>query len=154
MDETWMREAIGLALEGAKRGDGGPFGAVVVREGAIVGRGWNQVLATNDPTAHAEIVAIREAAARLGNYHLQGCTIYASCEPCPMCLAASYWAQVDRIVYGATAEDAAQVGFADDFIRRELLQGEARSLPLVPLLRDEALGPFEYWAQKPDKQMY
>ena len=155
MHEQFLREAIRLALEGLQQGAGGPFGAVVVQGETIVGRGFNRVLATNDPTAHAEVIAIREACALLGDHHLHGCTVYASCEPCPMCLAACYWAQADRIYYGATATDAAAAGFADDFIRQDIVRPlPQRLLQLTPLLHDEALAPFAAWQAKVDRQLY
>lgn len=155
MHEQYLREAIRLALEGSQAGFGGPFGAVIVRDGQVSGQGCNQVLATSDPTAHAEVVAIRAACRKLGQPHLTGCTIYASCEPCPMCLAACYWAQVGDIYYGATAADAAAAGFADDFIRRDLLLPPAeRRLLLQPLLRTEALAPFIAWQANVDRQHY
>ena len=155
MHETFLREAFRLANEGLQRGDGGPFGSVIVLDGEIVGRGWNQVLATNDPTAHAEVVAIRDACARLGTFHLTNSIVYASCEPCPMCLAACYWAQAGEIIYGATALDAANAGFADDFIRRDLLEPTtSRQLSLRQMLHDEALAPFHIWQAKEDRQPY
>ncbi len=141
-----MREAIRLALEHSAAGDGGPFGAVVVRGEEIVGRGWNQVVATHDPTAHAEVMAIRAAGARLGTFDLGGCEIYASCEPCPMCLAAIHWARLDRLYYAATAADAAAAGFDDAAIARELrLPANRRRLPSQTGLRDEALEAFRRW---------
>jgi tRNA(Arg) A34 adenosine deaminase TadA len=155
MHEDYLREAIRLAIEGVSRGDGGPFGSVIVREGAIIGRGWNRVLLTNDPTAHAEVVAIREACALLGNYHLTGSIVYASCEPCPMCHAACYWAQCERVYYAATAIDAAAAGFADDFIRRDLIEPlESRKLILAQMLPGERLQPFNAWQAKADRKMY
>jgi tRNA(Arg) A34 adenosine deaminase TadA len=155
MHEDFLREAIRLAIEGMQRGDGGPFGAVIVQDGQIIGRGWNRVLATNDPTAHAEVVAIRAACSQIASFHLAGCIVYASCEPCPMCLAACYWAQAERVYYGATGADAAAAGFADDFIRRDLL-GPAtdRKLVVAQLLPSEALQPFAAWQAKADRQMY
>src|SRR6187549_461770 len=119
-DSIFMQEAIRLAIEGVNAGRGGPFGAVVVKDGQIVGRGCNQVTSTNDPTAHAEVVAIRDACQKLGTFRLAGCEIYASCEPCPMCLATIYWSRIERFYYGCTAADAAAIGFSDDFIRQEL----------------------------------
>jgi guanine deaminase len=155
MHDDYLREAIELAIRGLERGDGGPFGAVIVQNGVVIGRGWNRVLATNDPTAHAEVVAIREACAQLATYHLTGCTVYASCEPCPMCLAACYWAQAEHVYYAATALDAAAAGFADDFIRRDLLEPVAgRKLVLEQRLPEEALRPFATWQAKPDRRMY
>jgi tRNA(Arg) A34 adenosine deaminase TadA len=153
--EIYLREAIQLAIDGVQRGDGGPFGAVIVLDGVVIGRGCNRVLRTNDPTAHAEVVALREACARVGNFHLPRAIVYASCEPCPMCLAACYWAQVERVIHGATALDAAAAGFADDFIRRDMLAPPAsRQLVLESLLHDEALRPFATWQAKVDRQMY
>ena len=138
-----------------ERGEGGPFGAVVVRAGEVVGRGYNRVLSTNDPTAHAEVVAIRNACAQVGHFHLTGCTIYASCEPCPMCHAACYWAQADRVYYGATGQDADAAGFADDFIRRDLLTPlPHRKLSLEQHLHDEAMAAFTAWQAKLDRQLY
>lgn len=155
MHEQYLREAIRLAIEGLQQGAGGPFGAVVVRDGEVIGRGFNRVLGTNDPTAHAEVTAIRQACAHVGKHHLAGATIYASCEPCPMCLAACYWAQIDRVFYSATAAEAAAAGFADDFIRRDLLLPlEKRRLPLTPLLREEAGAPFAAWQAKADREHY
>ena len=154
MHEDFLREAIRLAIEGMGRGDGGPFGAVIVRDGAVIGRGWNRVL-LNDATAHAEVVAIRDACQALQDYHLTGSIVYASCEPCPMCLAACYWAQCERVYYAATAADAQAAGFADDFIRRDLIEPlENRKLILAQLLPHEALQPFDAWRAKSDRQMY
>jgi tRNA(Arg) A34 adenosine deaminase TadA len=155
MHETFLREAIALAKEGSARGEGGPFGAVIVRDGQVLGRGWNRVLVDHDPTAHAEVVAIRNACASVGDFHLPGAIVYASCEPCPMCLAAAYWARVERIYFGCLSQDAAQIGFADDFIRQELpLPADERSIPLVPLLRDEALQVFHAWQANANRRMY
>ena len=155
MKKQWMREAIALAREGAARGDGGPFGAVVVRDREVVGRGWNRVLAERDPTAHAEIIAIREAARRLGAYHLRGALLYTSCEPCPMCLGAAYWARLEGICYGATADDAAAIGFDDRFIYQDLARPrEGRRIPMVPALRDEVLALFGEWVGSGRKVIY
>ena len=138
-----------------REGRGGPFGAVVARDGVIVARGWNAVTSTSDPTAHAEIVAIRRACRKQGTFSLAGCVLYASCEPCPMCLAAAYWARVDRLVYAATREDAARAGFDDDRIYREIpLPPHARSLPTAQHLRADALVVFEEWLAKPDRVPY
>lgn len=137
------------------RGAGGPFGAVIVKGGAIVGRGHNEVTSTNDPTAHAEIVAIRRACARLGDFQLLGCEVYATCEPCPMCLGALYWARPSKIYFASTREDAAQIGFDDRSIYDELaLAIPRRSMPMVQMLRDEAQSLFETWQQKSDKIEY
>lgn len=153
--QAYLREALRLAIEGMHRGAGGPFGAVVVRDGQILGRGYNRVLETHDPTAHAEVVAIRQACQMVGHHHLDGCLVYASCEPCPMCLATCYWAQVDRIYFGASAVDAAAAGFADDYIRRDLARPVAeRQLLLESLLADEAQAPFDAWRNKVNRQHY
>lgn len=141
-----MREAIDLAREGMTTGQGGPFGSVVVRDGEIIGRGCNMVTSTNDPTAHAEVVAIRDACQNLGTFQLDGCTLYASCEPCPMCLGAIYWARPSRIVYGAFHSDAAGAGFDDQFIYEELDKPrEQRHIPMQQRLRDEANAVFREW---------
>ena len=154
LDARMMREAIRLADASVVRG-GGPFGAVVVKDGKVVAGSANSVTLDNDPTAHAEVNAIREACRRLGTFNLKGCTIYSSCEPCPMCLAAIYWAGIDRIYYANTRKDAAAIGFADDRIYDELaLPLEQRTLPITPLLRDEALGTFHRWEEKEDKTEY
>ncbi|MFH1923317.1 MAG: nucleoside deaminase [Planctomycetota bacterium] len=155
MDERFLREAIRLSLEKMEAGDGGPFGAVVVRNGQVVGVGWNRVTSTNDPTAHAEIVALRDACSRLGTFELSGCQLYSSCEPCPMCLAAIYWARIDRLYYAAAAEDAAQAGFDDSWIAREIVLPPAeRSLPTAQHLRQEALAAFQAWVKKEDRVEY
>jgi len=144
--EAFMREAIALASRGVERGDGGPFGAVVAQGGRIIGRGWNRVVGASDPTAHAEIIAIRDAARRLGTFRLSGCELFATCEPCPMCLGAAYWARLERIFYAASGSDAAAMGFDDLFIREELGRpAPARRLPARQLLRDEALEVFTEW---------
>jgi tRNA(Arg) A34 adenosine deaminase TadA len=136
-------------------GAGGPFGAVIVKDGRIVGEGWNRVTSTNDPTAHAEVVAIREACRALGTFKLDGAVLYTSCEPCPMCLAATYWARIGRIVYANSRADAAAIGFDDDFLYREIpLPLEARSIPIVRALAGEAIRVFEDWAAKPDRIAY
>lgn len=149
-----MREAIKLSAESVQSG-GGPFGAVIVRNGEIIARGENRVTVCNDPTAHAEVSAIREAAARMGTYDLSGCEIYSSCEPCPMCLGAIYWARLDRLYYAGTRADAANVGFDDAHIYEELpLDPSQRELPTQTLLREEAQRVFEAWAGKLDKKEY
>ena len=153
-DERFMREAIRLADESVERG-GGPFGAVIVKDGAIVARGANSVTLDNDPTAHAEVNAIRAACRSLGTFDLAGCTVYTSCEPCPMCLAAIYWAGISRIYFGNTRKDAAAIDFADDHIYNELSRPlEQRSVPITPLLRNEALHTFTRWEEKTDKTTY
>jgi guanine deaminase len=145
-DDFFLREAIQLAREGMTSGEGGPFGSVIVRDGVIVGKGCNRVTSTNDPTAHAEVVAIRDACQNLGTFQLDGCTLYASCEPCPMCLGAIYWARPSRIVYAAFHTDAADAGFDDQFIYEEIDKPrEERHIPMHQLLRDEANTVFEEW---------
>lgn len=154
-DSKFMRHAIELARAGMASNAGGPFGAVIVHDGAIIGEGNNSVTSTNDPTAHAEIIAIREACKALGNFQLDGCTIYTSCEPCPMCLGAIYWARPERVVYACTREDAANIGFDDDFIYSELKKAnEDREMVMESLMRGEALEVFRAWAEKPDKVEY
>ena len=153
-DKQMMREAIRLATESVERG-GGPFGAVIVKDGEIIAGRSNSVTIDNDPTAHAEVNAIRDAARRLGTFDLSGCTVYTSCEPCPMCLGAIYWAHIDRIFYGNNRSDAATIGFDDDFIYRELNKPMAsRSIPIRPLLQEEALSSFRLWDGKTDKTDY
>jgi tRNA(Arg) A34 adenosine deaminase TadA len=142
----YMREANRLAEEGMRRGDGGPFGAVIVKDDEIIGRGWNRVLETNDPTAHAEIVALRDACARLGSYWLEDCRLFVNCEPCPMCLAAVYWARIASITYGADRKDAADIGFDDDLIYREVcLPPGQRILACSQNGRPEALQVMRIW---------
>lgn len=149
-----MREAIRLADESVQNG-GGPFGAVIVRNGEIVAGSANSVTRDNDPTAHAEVNTIRQACRKLGTFDLSDCVIYTSCEPCPMCLGAIYWAHISRIYYGNTKKDAADIDFADDFIYKELEQHkEARVVPAIPLLRNEALKTFRAWEEKQDKIEY
>jgi tRNA(Arg) A34 adenosine deaminase TadA len=151
----FMREAIRISLEKMRGNHGGPFGAVVVRRGRIVGRGWNRVTSTNDPTAHAEINAIREACRRLKTFRLDDCELYTSCEPCPMCLSAIYWARLKRVYYGNTRRDAAKIDFDDDLIYREVAQPIARRrIPMKQLLRSEAFKAFAEWQAKPDKTQY
>lgn len=151
----FMRRAIELSKQKMNENCGGPFGAVVVKGGKIIGEGWNAVTSTNDPTAHAEMMAIRAASAKTGNYHLTGCEIYTSCEPCPMCLAAIYWAHLDRIFYANTRNDAEDIGFDDEFIYRELALNEnKRTLPSKMILRNEAITAFEEWERKQDKVAY
>ena len=150
-----MTRAIELAKMGVDMNLGGPFGCVVVKDDIIIGEGNNRVTSTNDPTAHAEIVAIREACKALGAFQLDGCTVYTSCEPCPMCLGAIYWARPDRVFYACTREDAANIGFDDDFIYEELEKAnDQREMVLMNLMRDEALEVFNNWAAKTDKVEY
>ena len=150
-----MRHAIALSRRGMEGDAGGPFGALVVKDGQVVAEGWNQVTSTNDPTAHAEVVAIRRACAALGRFDLRGAVLYTSCEPCPMCLAAAYWARVDAVVFGNTRVEAAAIGFDDQWLYDEVPKPiEARSLPMRRLLGAEALEAFAAWAEKPSKIAY
>jgi guanine deaminase len=156
MNESFMREAIRLSHEMMKQGRGGPFGAVIVRQGQILSRGWNEVTTRNDPTAHAEIIAIREACQAAQTFRLSGCELYASCEPCPMCLGAAYWAHLDRVFFAATRADAAAAGFDDELIYKEILlpPDKRPHLPMVQFLRHEALEAFEEWAKSSAKIPY
>jgi hypothetical protein len=150
----FMREAIRLSDENVKNG-GGPFGAVIVKNGEIIATGVNRVTANNDPTAHAEVSAIRAAGQKLGTFDLSGCDIYTSCEPCPMCLGAIYWAHLDRMYYACNKDDAADAGFDDSFIYKELdLEASERRLKSENMLRSEALKTFEAWKEKGDKVEY
>ncbi len=150
-----MRAAIKLSRERMDAGFGGPFGAIVARGDRIVAEGFNEVTSSNDPTAHAEMTAIRNAAKAIGGFNLQGLTLYTSCEPCPMCLGAIYWARLDAVYYGNTREDAALIGFDDDHIYREFAKPMAgRSIPFVKLDLPEAAQAFQAWADKPDKVQY
>ena len=143
------------AIDFVLSGKGGPFGAVVVHDGKIVAEGVNRVTASNDPTAHAEVVAIREACAKLGSFTLKGCEIYTSCEPCPMCLGAIYWAHLGRIYFGNAAADASQIGFDDSFIYHEFAQPlPGRAIPMIPMMRENALAAFRAWQEKPNKVPY
>src|SRR5438309_594233 len=155
MKKKFMREAVRLSIAMMRRGKGGPFGAIVVKGGRIVGRGCNQVTSGNDPTAHAEIVAIRDACRRLKTFSLDGCDLYTSCEPCPMCLSAIYWARIRGVFYGNTRKDAARIAFDDDFIYREVaLPIRQRKLVMKQFLRREALTAFVEWETKADKIPY
>jgi guanine deaminase len=150
-----MRRAIELSIRNVHSGNGGPFAAVVVKDGEIVGEGANEVLATNDPSAHAEVIAIRAACQRLKTFQLTGCDVYTSCEPCPMCMGLIYWARPKSVYYANTAVDAANIGFDDAFIYHELtLAKSQRSVRMQQILRDEALAAFEAWQKKPDKIPY
>jgi guanine deaminase len=151
----FMARAIELSLENVRSGKGGPFAAVVVSAGKILAEGTNVVTSANDPTAHAEIVAIREACRKLGNFRLTGCEIYASCEPCPMCLGAIYWARPARIYFAANSEDAAKIGFDDSLIYDQLKKPvETRKIPITQLMREDALRVFHAWEEKADKIRY
>ncbi|WP_018477419.1 nucleoside deaminase [Pontibacter roseus] len=153
--EEFMREAIRLSIEKMEAGFGGPFGAVVVRNGEIIARGYNNVLATNDPTAHAEVDAIRKACQALGTYQLTDCDLYTSCEPCPMCLGAIYWARPRKVYYANTKADAARIDFDDQFIYEELEKDMSkRSIPMEQLLREEALEGFKAWEIKVNRTQY
>jgi len=153
--EEFMREAIRLSIEKMEAGFGGPFGAVIVRNGEIIARGYNNVLATNDPTAHAEVDAIRKACQAMGTHQLTDCDLYTSCEPCPMCLGAIYWARPRKVYYGNTKQDAAKIGFDDQFIYEELDKDlSERFIPMEQLLHEEALEGFKAWERKPDKAEY
>jgi tRNA(Arg) A34 adenosine deaminase TadA len=151
----FMSRAIELSKRNMETNAGGPFGAVVVKDGKIIGEGWNQVTSTNDPTAHAEVQAIRNACKNLNTFDLNGAEIFTSCEPCPMCLSAIYWARLGKIYYANTKKDAAAINFDDDFIYQEIPKPyPQRSIPLVPLMREEALQIFKIWGHKVDKIPY
>lgn len=153
--EKMMQKAIELSIKGSSEGKGGPFGAVVVKDGKIVGQGHNQVTSTNDPTAHAEVVAIRDACKNLGTFQLSDCELYTSCEPCPMCLGAIYWARPTRVYYANTREDAAAVGFDDAFIYEEIpLPLSERKIEMIQLGREEAQKAFIMWSEKENKIDY
>ncbi len=154
-DEHFLQEALKLALRSVREEDGGPFGALVVRDGEVLGRGINRVTASHDPTAHAEIEAIRMACQALGDHQLSGATLYCSCEPCPMCLGAIYWARAERIVYAADRQEAAEAGFDDNLIYEEIGRApDQRRIPSLRLALDERLEAFRLWADKEDKIEY
>ncbi|WP_196893417.1 nucleoside deaminase [Aureivirga marina] len=154
-DEKFMSEAVKAALNGMNNNEGGPFGCIIVKDGEIVGRGNNKVTSTNDPTAHAEVTAIRDACKNLGSFQLDDCIIYTSCEPCPMCLGAIYWARPKKVFYGSNHVDAANIGFDDQFIYKEIpLPYEERSIPFEQCGREFALEPFQKWTEKQDKIEY
>ena len=154
MHKKFMKKAIALSVENVKKG-GGPFGAVIVKDGRIIATGTNGVTRHNDPTAHAEVSAIRKASKKLGTFNLEGCVIYTSCEPCPMCLGAVYWAHLDKMYYGNTKTDAKNIGFDDSFIYDEIdLKPEKRKLKSEQILADEAIKAFEAWTNKEDKTEY
>lgn len=153
--EDLMREAIDFSAEKMRAGLGGPFGALVVKDGTVIARGFNKVTSDNDPTAHAEVIAIREACKVLDSFSLEGCEIYSSCEPCPMCLAAIYWARIDRIFFANSRADAAAIGFDDDRLYREISKPlSKRSLPIAQIEMAEARAVFREWEAKPDKIIY
>ena len=154
-EHDFMRRAIDLSAEKMRALKGGPFGAVIVKDGRIIAEGYNQVTSLNDPTAHAEVVAIREACRDLQTFSLAGCEIYASCEPCPMCLSAIYWARLDRLYYANTRRDAARIGFDDDHIYGEVARPlDQRTIPTTRLLAEDALAVFKEWEAMPDKVPY
>jgi guanine deaminase len=155
MSADFMRRAIALAIENIRSAQGGPFGALVVKDGRILAEGANRVTISNDPTAHAEVVAIREACRVLGDFQLPGCDLYTTCEPCPMCLGAIYWARPERVFYACLASDAAAAGFDDAFIYEELRRSlGARDLPMEQLLREESLSVFSLWNRQENKTPY
>ncbi|HEY3971791.1 MAG TPA: nucleoside deaminase [Candidatus Sulfotelmatobacter sp.] len=155
MDNPFMARAIQLSIDNVVSVRGGPFGAVIVKNGSVVAEGANRVTTTNDPTAHAEIVAIREACAKVGGFELRDCEIYTSCEPCPMCLGAIYWARIARVYFGNLAADASRIGFDDSFIYAELAQPlPQRSIPMIQMMREQALAAFRAWQERLDKIPY
>lgn len=155
MNQKFMREAVRISIAMMRANQGGPFGAVVVRKGRIIGRGCNQVTSTNDPTAHAEVIAIRDACKKLKTFQLDDCELYTSCEPCPMCLSAIYWARFKRVYFGNTRKDAARIQFDDDFLYREVaLPISQRKIPMKQLLHKEAIKAFREWETKTDKVRY
>lgn len=153
--EAWMEKAVQLALGNVLQSRGGPFGAIVVKEGRIVGAGSNEVTTKNDPTAHAEVQAIREACRQLGTFQLSDCELYTSCEPCPMCLGAIYWARPKAVYFACTKQDAAKIGFDDQFIYEQIgIPYEERTIPFIQLQPESFRKPFEAWAQSPSKVEY
>jgi guanine deaminase len=155
MGNPFMARAIELSIENVRAGRGGPFAAVIVKGGEIIAEGGNAVTSANDPTAHAEIMAIREACRKLGTFELEDCEMYATCEPCPMCLGAIYWARVARVYFAAVSADASEAGFDDSFIYREIARPrEERKIPMIPLMREEALAAFREWRAKGNKIPY
>ncbi len=154
-EENFMQQAIDLSLQGINNNDGGPFGCVIVKDDKVIGRGNNKVTSSNDPTAHAEIVAIRDACSNLSEFQLEGCEIYTSCEPCPMCLGAIYWARPKVVYYANTRKDAAEIGFDDSMIYDEMNTPiENRKIPILPLKRNDALKVFNEWKNKEGKTSY
>lgn len=154
-ENTFMQQAIKLSLQNVTSGNGGPFGAVIVKDGKIIGKGYNNVTSTNDPTAHAEIEAIRMACRKIKNFDLTNSEIYTSCEPCPMCLSAIYWARISKIYFANTKQDAAKISFDDDFIYKEILKEmNLRKIPMKQMMRAEAKQAFKIWKEMPDKIPY
>jgi guanine deaminase len=155
MDNQFMTRAIQLAMDSVESGQGGPFGTVIVKDGVVITEAENRVTSTNDPTAHAEILAIRQACTKLGAFELRGCELYTSCEPCPMCFGAIYWSRISRIYFACTAQDAAEIGFDDSLIYRETaLPHSSRRIPAIQMMRDQALAAFRAWTAKPDRIRY
>ena len=155
IEREYLSQAIAIARHGVETGKGGPFGCVIVKDGHIVGMGCNQVTSSNDPTAHAEVVAIRDACQTLGDYQLTDCDVYASCEPCPMCLGALYWARPRRVIYASTRFEAAEAGFDDEFIYKEInLGNEERKIPFVGMPHPGALELFSFWKGKTERKLY
>lgn len=155
MENAFMARAIQLSVDNVVSGHGGPFGAVIVKDRKIVAEGVNSVTSDNDPTAHAEVMAIRQACERLGTFMLKECEIYTSCEPCPMCLGAIYWSHISRIYFANVAADASKIGFDDSFIYREFAKAiDQRTIPMVQMMREEALVAFRAWEEKPNKIPY
>lgn len=155
MDNPFMARAIRLSIDNVNSGRGGPFGAVIVKNGSPIAEAANQVTFTNDPTAHAEVLAIRAACKQLNVFDLEGCELYTSCEPCPMCLGAIYWARLARIYFACGAADASRVGFDDSLIYREIATPHARrAIPMIQMMRDESLAAFRAWEEKPNKIAY
>ncbi|WP_026944879.1 nucleoside deaminase [Algoriphagus marincola] len=153
--KEFMRKAIALAKEGMEAEKGGPFGCVIVKDGKIIGQGSNMVLTSNDPTAHAEVVAIRDACKKLNHFQLEGCEVYTSCEPCPMCLGAIFWARPSKVFYACSKDDAADAGFDDDFIYEEIKVDPAdRKIPMLNGMREDSQKVFELWKKKEDKKVY
>jgi len=154
-EERFMLEAINLSRSGMENKEGGPFGCVIVKGDVIIGRGWNKVIVSNDPTAHAEVTAIRDACATLNSFQLEGCELYTSCEPCPMCMGAIYWARPDKVYYANTRHDAAHIGFDDSMIYQELtIPLEERKISIICVGREHAIKVFEEWMEKGDKTLY
>ena len=154
MKNKYMQKAIELSIESVNNG-GGPFGCVIVNDNKIIAEGSNKVTSTNDPTAHGEIVAIRQACKNLNNFNLSGCELYSTCEPCPMCLSAIYWARIEKIYYANTREDAQKIDFDDSLIYTELQKNiDKRKIPMIQIMRNEALKAFELWDKKKDKVKY
>lgn len=155
MNKEFMLRAVELSRNNMRAGAGGPFGAVIVKDGKIIGEGWNKVTSSNDPTAHAEVSAIRDACSKISNFELAGAEIYTSCEPCPMCLSAIYWARIEKIYYGNTRKDAAEINFDDDFLYQEIPKDlKDRKVPMVQCAHTEALEVFKEWENKTDKVPY